>query len=137
MLLGKLICLRYILPFSMIYANPKLCRWSWMTSSLSLAAPKPSVFSTSGITQSTPPSCKTTLEGCPPFMAQVLSCGHTTFHLYLATVDGFPSGSFKIERSWACLQEGVKGSVDLENELVRIGQDTLLKEKAVNYVSIP
>ena len=44
--------------------------------------------------------------------------------------------SKKMQESWASLQEGVKGSADLEEELTRMGQDTSLKERAVNYVGI-
>ncbi|KIM70943.1 hypothetical protein SCLCIDRAFT_99821, partial [Scleroderma citrinum Foug A] len=69
-----------------------------------------------------------------PFTVQVLNRGHTTFCLHIAMVDGFPSMSKKMQESWASLQEGVKGSTDLEEELTRMGQDTSLKERTVNYV---
>ncbi|KIM56825.1 hypothetical protein SCLCIDRAFT_131683, partial [Scleroderma citrinum Foug A] len=77
---------------------------------------------------------KGTLEGCSPFTGQVLNHGHTMFCLHIATVNRFPSVSKKMQESWASLQEGVKGSTDLEEELTRIDQDTSLKERAVNYV---
>lgn len=96
-----------------------------------------SIVSVSGLTtQGVLLSSLKTLEGCSSFMIQVLSCGHTAFCLYIATVDGFPPGSANIEKSWTCLQEGIKGSMDLKVELSKIGQDTILKEKTINYVSI-
>ena len=101
-----------------------------------------SVISTSipsprrSVSWTTPNSCKGTLEGCFPFTVQVLNHGHTTFCLHIAMVNRFPSVSKKMQESWASLQEGVKGSTDLEEELTRIGQDTSLKERVVNYVGI-
>ncbi|KIM65151.1 hypothetical protein SCLCIDRAFT_113568 [Scleroderma citrinum Foug A] len=95
-----------------------------------------SIVSVSGLTtQGVLLSSLKTLEGCSSFMIQVLSCGHTAFCLYIATVDGFPPGSANIEKSWTCLQEGIKGSMDLKVELSKIGQDTILKGKTINYVT--
>ena len=88
------------------------------------------------VSRTAPSSRKGILEGCSPFTVQVLNRDHTAFRLHIATVDGFPNLSKKMQQSWASLQEGVKGIADLEEELTRIGQDTSLKERAVNYVGI-
>ena len=41
-----------------------------------------------------------------------------------------------MQQSWVCMKESIEGMIDLEEELPTIGEDTILKEKAINYVRV-
>jgi len=100
---------------------------------VSTSAPSSSWMS---VSWTTPPSRKAVMEGCSLFTIQVLTQGHSAFCIHVTMVEGFSCPSMKMRQSWTCMKESIQGMVDLEEELQTIGEDTILKEKAINYVSV-
>ncbi|KIK82190.1 hypothetical protein PAXRUDRAFT_14865 [Paxillus rubicundulus Ve08.2h10] len=88
----------------------------------------------SNTSTSTSGSCRGALDGCLPTTSRVMTRGHAALHLHIATVDGFLATRTKMEIAWASMKEGAEDFLDLTKKLMDIGQDSVWKEKDINYV---